>query len=77
MISDLITMNGYGIYVWSSFAFTLLGFFSLYFIIKSQLLREQKKFEHKFNSLTDSKSNVAIKQKLLKEILETSATSKI
>ena len=26
MISDLITMNGYGIYVWSSFAFTLLGF---------------------------------------------------
>tara|TARA_B100000427_G_scaffold177952_1_gene148087 strand:+ start:200 stop:433 length:234 start_codon:yes stop_codon:yes gene_type:complete len=77
MISKFLLMSGYAIYVWPAFLFTLLSFAILYLIIKSQLLREQKKFEHKFNSLTDSKSNVAIKQKLLKEILETSATSKI
>ena len=45
MISDLLLMNGYGIYVWSSFAFTLVGFLSLYFIISLQLKKEQKRFE--------------------------------
>ena len=77
MISEFLLMSGYGIYVWPAFLFTLLSFAVLYSIVKHQLLREQKKFEHKFNTLTDSKSSVAIKQKLLKEILETSATSKI
>ena len=42
MISDIISMNGYGVYVWSAFAFTLVGFFSLYLIINLQLKKEQK-----------------------------------
>ena len=34
MINDVLLMNGYGLYVWSAFVFTLLSFASLYVIIK-------------------------------------------
>ena len=47
MINEIIFMNGYGLYVWSSFIFTLSSFFFLYFIIKFQLTKEQKKFGKK------------------------------
>ena len=72
MISDLISINGYGAYVWSAFAFTLTSFSSLYFIIKLQLKKEQKKFEESFLALTEEKYNVAINQEIYKEILKNS-----
>ena len=74
MISDLILMNGYGIYVWSAFAFTLIGFFSLYFIISLQLKKEQKRFEKNFSTLTEEKYSVAINQEIHKEILKHSSS---
>ena len=73
MISDLISMNGYGAYVWSAFAFTLISFSSLYFIIKLQLKKEQKRFEENFSALTEEKYNVAINQEIYKEILKNSS----
>ena len=72
MISDLISMNGYGAYVWSAFAFTLISFCSLYFIIKLQLTKEQKRFEKNFSALTEEKYNVAINKEIYKEILKNS-----
>ena len=44
MIINFINMNGYGIYVFSAFTFTLLNFAGLYFIVRSQLKKEQQKF---------------------------------
>ena len=41
MINELFNMNGYGLYVWSAFSFTLISFVSLYFVIKLQYLKEQ------------------------------------
>ena len=72
MISDLILMNGYGAYVWSAFAFTLISFSSLYFIISLQLKKEQKRFEENFSALTEEKYNVAINQEIYREILKSS-----
>ena len=72
MISDLISMNGYGAYVWSAFAFTLISFSSLYFFIKLQLKKEEKRFEENFSALNEEKYNVAINQKIYKEILKSS-----
>ena len=72
MISDLISMNGYGAYVWSAFAFTLISFLSLYFFIKLQLKKEEKRFEENFSTLNEEKYNVAINQKIYKEILKSS-----
>ena len=43
MINELILMNGYGLYVWSSFLFTFLSFLSLYVVIKIQYVKEKNK----------------------------------
>ena len=73
MISDLISMNGYGAYVWSAFAFTLISFSSLYFIIKLQLKKEEKRFEENFSALTEEQHYVATNQETYKEILKSSS----
>ena len=51
MISEFFYMNGYGYYVLSSFFFTLVCFLGLYIITKSQLTKEQNKFNVKFGEL--------------------------
>ena len=55
MINEIISMNGYGTYVWSAFSFTLISFAVLYAVIKMQLVKEQIKFNAKFVSLTSDK----------------------
>ena len=69
MINELLLMNGYGIYVWSSFAFTLLSFASLYAIIRLQFLKEKKKFIMKYGALTPKRASFAKSQSTIKEIL--------
>ena len=69
MINELISMNGYGSYVWSAFSFTLLSFTSLYFVTKLQLTKEQSRFASKFGSLNLEKSKAAKLQNINKEIL--------
>ena len=70
MIIELISMNGYGIYVWGSFGFTLTGFLSLYLLIKCQLLKQQSKFLKSFGSLSVEEFNKAKEQKTNKIILD-------
>ena len=77
MIYEFINMSGYGLYVSSSFIFTLVSFAGLYLIIKSQLIKEQKKFAAKFGSLTLDKVVAAKTQKTNKEILAAGILSKI
>ena len=77
MINEIIFMNGYGIYVWSSFIFTLSSFGILYSVIKLQLTKEQNKFEIKFNKLSSEKIKLASKQKTYREILINTSVSKI
>jgi len=69
MINEIITMNGYGIYVWSAFSFTLISFVTLYLVIKLQLSKEQKRFAVKFGSLDVEKARVARSQNINREIL--------
>ncbi len=69
MISELLFMNGYGVYVLSAFGFTLLGFSGLYVITKLQFDKEQNKFVAKFGSLNSDKANSAKLQRINKEIL--------
>ena len=77
MINEILFMNGYGIYVWSSFIFTFLSFGFLYIIIKTQLIREQLKFNEKFRTLNAEKKNTVRSQETYKGILEISSVSKI
>ena len=69
MIDEIILMNGYGLYVWSAFAFTLLSFISLYVIIKIQYIKEKKKFIAKFGTLNSERAAFAKSQSINKEIL--------
>jgi len=69
MINEIISMNGYGTYVWSAFSFTLISFTTLYFVTKLQLLKEQKKFAFKFGSLNVEKARAARSQNINREIL--------
>ena len=77
MINEILFMNGYGAYVWSSFIFTLSGFFILYSIIKYQLIKEQKKFDTKFKNLSSEKVELAKKQETYRELLPNTSVSKI
>ena len=77
MINEILFMNGYGIYVWSSFIFTLTSFGVLYSTIKMQLVKENEKFENKFKTLASEKVELAKKQETYREILASTSASKI
>ena len=77
MINDIISMNGYGIYVWSAFAFTLISFTALYTVIKIQLVKEKNKFDTKYLTLTSDKRQTVRAQKTYKGILVSNLVSKI
>ena len=77
MINEIISMNGYGLYVWSAFSFTLLSFGFLFLVIKLQLLKEKRRFVSKFGLLNTEKARVAKSQKINKEILLGILESKI
>ena len=77
MINDIISMNGYGIYVWSAFAFTLISFASLYTVIKIQLVKEKIKFDAKYLTLTPEKKQAVRSQEVYKGILASNSVSKI
>ena len=75
MIYETLLMNGYGLYVWSAFAFTLLSFLSLYVVIKIQYTKEKNKFIAKFGNLNSERAAFAKSQSINREIL--SKTSSI
>tara|TARA_B100001059_G_scaffold121314_1_gene121365 strand:+ start:504 stop:731 length:228 start_codon:yes stop_codon:yes gene_type:complete len=72
MIEEIFYMNGYGIYVWSAFFFTLISFTTLYVIIKIQYIKEKDKFVTKFGALDSEKAERARLQIINKEILSSS-----
>ena len=77
MINDIISMNGYGIYVWSAFAFTLISFTALYTVIKVQLIKEKIKFDAKYLTLASDKKQAVRAQETYKGILASNSVSKI
>ena len=74
MINDFLNMNGYGLYVWSAFTFTLLSFVSLYLIVKAQYLREKDKFVVKFGTLNSERASFAKSQSINKKILSNTSS---
>ena len=74
---NLLLMNGFGFYVWSAFAFTLINFLTLYIIINRQLVKENKKFELKFNHLEKIKYKEAYKQRTNQVLVSSNAAQKI
>ena len=74
MINEILLMNGYGLYVWSAFAFTFLSFISLYVITKIQYNKEKNKFIAKFGTLNSERAAFAKSQSINKEILSNTSS---
>ena len=76
-MKELLLMSGYGLFVWSAFAFTLTNFFTLYIIINRQFIKENRKFELKFNHLEKIKYTEAYKQRTNQVLVSSNAAQKI
>ena len=74
MINEILIMNGYGLYVWSAFAFTMMSFESLYYITKTQYVKERNKFIVKFGTLNSERVSLAKSQGMNKEILSNTSS---
>ena len=74
MINEILFMSGYGLYVWSAFIFTLVSFASLYFITKTQYVKERNKFIVKFGTLNSERVSLAKSQGMNKEILSNTSS---
>ncbi len=70
---DLLIMNGYGLYVWSAFTFTLFNFLILYKITSRQLVKEKAKFSRTYESLNSDKVILAHKQSTNRTFVRTVA----
>ena len=70
---DLFIMNGYGLYVWSAFAFTLFNFLILFKITSRQLIKEKAKFTKKYETLNSDQVILAHKQSTNRTFVRTVA----
>ena len=66
---EFFIMNGFGIYVWSAFAFTFIGCLFLYIRTRKTLKKLEKDFIKEANNLSEEQFEDIKKQKIAKEIL--------
>ena len=69
MSFEIFLMDGYGVYVWSSFGFTLLVCLFLYIRTKKTLKKLEKDFIKEAQNLSEEQFEDIRKQKVAKEIL--------
>ena len=73
MINEILFMNGYGLYVWPAFAFTLFNFLILYKVTSKQLIKEKAKFAKKYETLNSDQIILAHKQSTNRTFVRTVA----
>ena len=66
---EIFLMDGYGVYVWSSFGFTFLVCLFLYIRTKKTLKKLEKDFIKEAQNLPEEEFEDIRKQKIAKEIL--------
>ena len=74
MISNFITMNGYGLYVWLSFSVVFISCVIVYFKTKKTLKKYEQEFLKEFQTLTIEEKNKALEtSKVAQQILAISS----
>ena len=72
MIENFILMNGYGLYVWLSFAITFLACGIIYYKTYKTLKKYEKDFIKEFDQLPDSEKKLVLsKSKVASQVLAT------
>ena len=74
MISNFITMNGYGLYVWLSFGIVFISCAVVYLKTKKTLKKYEQEFLAELQALTLEEKNKALENsKVAQQILATSS----
>ena len=60
MIQNLITMNGYGLFVWLSFAITILSCALFYYRTHKTLKKYEREFAKEINELSVEQKKIVI-----------------
>tara|TARA_B100000963_G_scaffold360353_1_gene390873 strand:- start:2620 stop:2853 length:234 start_codon:yes stop_codon:yes gene_type:complete len=74
---NLFIMNGYGLYVWSAFIFTLVNFLILYLVTSKQFEKEHAKYAKKYKSLNSEQVTLANKQSTNRTFVRSTIANKI
>ena len=70
MIQSFISMNGYGLFVWLSFAVTFLACASIYYKTYKTLKKYEKDFAKELNELSESERKLVLeKSKIASQVL--------
>ena len=70
MIENFILMNGYGLYVWLSFAVTFLACAMIYYKTYKTLKKYEKDFAKELNELSESERKLVLeKSKIASQVL--------
>ena len=70
MINDIISMNGYGIFVWSSFAITFLVCGVVYYKTYKTLKKYESEFAKEINELSrEQKASVIENSKIASQVI--------
>ncbi len=62
MINDLISMNGYGIFVWSSFFITFVVCALLYYKTRKTLKKYEKEFAKEIEELSIKQKKIVLEK---------------
>ena len=74
MISNFITMNGYGLYIWLSFSAVFISCAVVYFKTKKTLKKYEQEFLVELQTLApEEKNKVLENSKVAQQILATSS----
>ena len=74
MINDLILMNGYGIFVWSSFILTFLVCGIFYYKTRKTLKKYERDFAKEINELSSERKKIVIENsKIASQVLSSSS----
>ena len=72
MIENFVFMNGYGLYVWLSFAITFLACGIIYYKTYKTLKKYEKDFVKEFDRLPESEKELVLsKSKVASQVLAT------
>ena len=68
MYIELLTLGGYGQFVWPAFIFTFVCCFSLYLKTKRELVKQEKLFLKENRQVTTTKIRATKQKRILKAI---------
>ncbi len=70
MIQNFLSMNGYGLFVWGSFAITIVACGLLYYKTLKTLKKYEKEFAREINELSSKRKKVVIENsKIASQVL--------